>query len=274
MSSSSSSSSSSSMVGQAVERMTAFVNMLLSSNDFQNPNHALDMLKDVVDNKQKLKSWESGGYKPDDNEPDDNEPDDNEPDDNEPDDNEPDDNEPGDNEPDDNEPGDNELTQVKPRTKKAAEKKAKVAAKQAAKEAKVAAKEAKVAAKQAEKAQAKQVKQDAKQTKQGNTEKKTRGRPKATTIHVVDEKQPKRHQDSSMQSLILPPSDEEEQNESADLNIDHFLKIKYENTTYWVYKGESEKPFKYGDAFTHNFQENNSSKCGEYDFETKYLVLC
>ncbi len=259
------------IVAQAIDKMTMFINMLLSSKEFDSSDDALDLLKNVVDNKQKLKEWESRGVqiKREKNK---------------------------DIVVADHVAAKSMKREDKQSEKAAAKQAAKAAAKQAEKEAKQAEKEAKQAekaaakqaekaAKQAEKAAAKQAEKAAKQaekaTANGNgNEKKSRGRPKKNMVQVVSQQQ----ENSCIQRLILEEKekdededeDEEDNNISVELevDVDDFLEIEHENTTYLVYKGDSNEHFKHGDAFTSDFIENNDPRCGEYDFETERLVLC
>ena len=260
--SNSNSNSNSHIVAQAIDKMTMFINMLLSSKEFDSSDDALDLLKNVVDNKQKLKEWESSNK-----------------------------------EDVQIKRGKNKdivaADHVAAKSVKKEDKQAeKAAAKQAEKEAKqaekVAAKQAEKEAKQAEKAAAKQAEKAAKQAEKAaakktvanvnGNEKKSRGRPKKNMVQVVSQQQ----ENSCIQRLILEEKerekDEEEEENNSDklveLDMDDFLEIEHQNTTYLVYNGDSNEHFKHGDAFTSDFVEHNDPRCGEYDFETERLVLC
>ena len=245
--SNSNSNSNSHIVAQAIDKMTMFINMLLSSKEFDSSDDALDLLKNVVDNKQKLKEWESSNKE------------------------------------------DVQIKRGKNKDIVAADHVAAKSVKKEDKQAeKAAAKQAEKEAKQAEKAAAKQAEKAAKQAEKAaakktvanvnGNEKKSRGRPKKNMVQVVSQQQ----ENSCIQRLILEEKerekDEEEEENNSDklveLDMDDFLEIEHQNTTYLVYNGDSNEHFKHGDAFTSDFVEHNDLRCGEYDFETERLVLC
>ena len=161
---------------------------------------------------------------------------------------------------------------------KEAEKIAKKEADKAAKEAeKAAKKEANKAAKEAEKAakkEANKATKTTKTTKASTEETKKRGRPKNNKMKLADDKAP----EETIKQLILTDDNDDNRSTTSVSSQLSFTESDFEETTtpgYIVFNSSKpHKHFKTGDVYPEDFIENNSGKCGTYDFDTDKITWC